>query len=419
MKFRLLRKVASKNQKGTMACILILVFLAAVFGFSSLYLYQSGQESVAAEMESLGFGDFTAWVSGQPEELVSERESVADVGKAVSQPLIFAGYEIKGEYSDDEGQLLVYDGNIPYRFRDGQGEQVTVESVKKGEVYISPAMRSAFAIDIGDTIRFELTRKNEYKDFVVAGYFEDAFMGSSMIDMKSFLISSGDRADIEEALRSASAGGVLARSGAMIHIYGDSSSGSSDRELQRSVLIGMAMEGYSRIGDITGYIWCYHYILEDGSVRDTVMKYLQEHYQGVDVHTNSWSGLDGIVSLMHLLIVVIYVLAAVFILITVSLATGRLLRSEAGNMAVYKSMGISSGRLKRSFALRFLLVVLAGSLAGAVVAGMGADRVIAGIFKNFGIAEFSSLVWTNTAGQKSCLQTGISCPFPNISMRTL
>ena len=240
-----------------------------------------------------------------------------------------------------------------------------------------------------------------------------------MIDMKSFLISSGDRADIEEALRSASAGGVLARSGAMIHIYGDSSSGSSDRELQRSVLIGMAMEGYSRIGDITGYIWCYHYILEDGSVRDTVMKYLQEHYQGVDVHTNSWSGLDGIVSLMHLLIVVIYVLAAVFILITVSLATGRLLRSEAGNMAVYKSMGISSGRLKRSFALRFLLVVLAGSLAGAVVAGMGADRVIAGIFKNFGIAEFSSLVWTNTAGQKSCLQTGISCPFPNISMRTL
>lgn len=734
MRFRLLRKAASKNQKGTMAGILILVFLSAVFGFSSLYLYQSGQESVAAEMERLGFGDFTAWVSGQPEELVSEIESVADVGKAVSQPLIFAGYKIKGEFSDDEGQLLVYDGNILYRFRDGQGEQVLVESVKKGEIYISPAMRSAFEIDIGDTIRFELTRKNEYMDFTVAGYFEDAFMGSSMIDMKSFLISHGDRDDIEEVLQSASAGDVLARSGAMLHIYGNGLSGSSDRELQKSVLestslpeylefmysksailsymlllqnilagflisfscvlwlvclivirhslvaaieqgrqdiavlkamgmpgkevrrvylllyggvfgigmvsgmflafwlafwmakamisatglvitiripiaatvfiilcvlfftalflykctnqilkvtpvqifqnpksgkvvftkfrkrylgldiaireilsgkmkylgifviasflvfflsvigrmeswlgmdgeglmdafsvaehdlgvqpfnqsapmdeierainwyspvrekyelamqsvtvngqeytanvlndtsyfhvlrgevckgqeilvtdmvadelgvsigdmvqvasagrwedyrisgiyqcangmgsnIGMALEGYSRIGDITSYIWCYHYILEDGGLRDMVMKYLQEHYQGVDVHTNSWSGLDGIVSLMHLLIVFIYVLAAVFILITVSLVTGRLLRSEAGNMAVYKSIGISAGRLKRSFALRFLLVVLAGSLSGTVVAGLVADRVIAGIFKNFGIAEFSS-----------------------------
>lgn len=734
MKFRLLWKTASKHQKGTMAGILILIFLASVFGFSSLFLYQSGQESVAAEMERLGFGDFTAWVSSQPEELVSEIENTTDVGKVVSQPLIFAGYEIKGEFSDDEGQLLVYDGNVPYRFRNAQGKQIPAESVKKGEIYISPAMRSAFEIDIGDTIRFELTRKSGYKDFTVAGYFEDAFMGSSMIDMKSFLISGGDRADIEAVLQAASDGDVLARKGAMLHIFGDGSDGSSGRELQKSVLeasslpeyvefiysrtailnymlllqnilagflisfsfllwlvclivirhslataieqgrqdiavlkamgmqgkeirrvylllyggmvgigmasgmllsvwlagwmakamlsatgmvirirvplvvtvclflsvllfadlflcqctnrilqvapvqifqkpksgkavttklgkrylgldiairevlsgkvrylgifiiaaflvyflsvigrmeswlgtdgeglmdafsvaehdlgvqpfnqsvpmdeierainwyspvrekyelamqsvtvngqeytanvlndssyfhvlrgevckgqeilvtesvadelgvaigdtvqvasagrwedyrisgiyqcangmgsnIGMALEGYSRIGDITDYIWCYHYILEDGSLRDTVMKYLQEHYQGVDIHTNSWSGLSGIVSLMHLLLVVIYVLAAVFILITVSLATGRLLRAEAGNMAIYQSMGMSVGRLKSSFALRFLFVVLAGSLVGAAVAEVGADRVITSIFKNFGIAEFSS-----------------------------
>lgn len=734
MKFRLLWKAASKHQKGTMAGILILIFLAAVFGFSSLFLYQSGKEAVAAEMERLGFGNVTAWVSGQPEELVSEIESVADVEKVTSQPLIFAGYEIKGAFSDDEGQLLVYDGTVPYRFRNGQGKQIPAEPVKKGEIYISPAMRSVFEIDIGDTIRFELTRKSEYKDFTVAGYFEDAFMGSSMIDMKSFLISSGDWADIEAVLQSASDGDVLARKGAMLHISGDGSDGNSGRELQKSVLessslpeyvefiysrttilnymlllqnilagflisfsfvlwlvclivirhslataieqgrqdiavlkamgmqgkeirsvylllyggmvgigmvsgmllsfwmagrmakamlsatgmvigihvplvvtvclflsvllisglflcqctnrilqvapvqifqnpksgkavttkfrkrylgldiairevlsgrmrylgifiisvflvcflsvigrmenwlgtdgkglmdafsvaehdlgvqpfnqsvpmdeierainwyspvrekyelamqsvtvngqeytanvlndtsyfhvlrgevckgqeilvtesvaeelgvaigdtvqvasagrwedyrisgiyqcangmgsnIGMALEGYSKIGDITGYIWCYHYILEDGSLRDTVMKYLQEHYQGVDIHTNSWSGLGSIVSLMHLLIVVIYILAAIFILITVFLATGRLLRAEAGNMAVYQSMGMSAGRLKGSFALRFLLVVLAGSLAGTFVAQMVADRVIASIFKNFGIAEFSS-----------------------------
>ena len=154
--------------------------------------------------------------------------------------------------------------------------------------------------------------------------------------------------------------------------------------------IGRSLEGYSKSGDITGYIWCYHYILEDGDLRDTVMKYLQGHYQGADIHTNSWSGLDGIVSLMHLLIVIIYVLAAVLILITVALTTGRLLWTEVGNMAVYKSMGMYAGRLKRSFALRFLLVVLAGSLTGYAAAEIGADRVIAGIFKNFGIAEFSS-----------------------------
>lgn len=734
MKFRLLCKTADKNQKGTMAGIFILIFLAAVFGFSSIFLYQSGQKSVAAEMDRLGFGDFTAWVSDQSEDLVSEIENVTDVGKVVNQPLIFAGYEIKGAFSDDEGQLLVYDGNIPYRFRNGEGDEISVAAVRKGYIYISPAMKSAFNIEIGDTIRFELTRKNEYKDFVVAGYFEDAFMGSSMIDMKSFLISSEDRDDIEEVLQSASTGDVLARNGAMLHISGDASLRMSGRELQKRVLestslpgyvefiyskttilsymlllqnilagfmisfsfvlwivclivirhslvsaieqgrqdiavlkamgilgkevrrvylllyggmvgigmvsglflavriaewiagtmilatgmvieihipvaatvfilcgvllitglflyqctnrilkvapvqifqnpksdravstkfrkqylgldiairevvsgkrrylgifvisaflvfflsvigrmeswlgmhgeglmdafsvaehdlgvqpfnksvpmdeierainwyspikekyelamqsvtvngqeytanvlndtsyfhmlsgevckgqeilvtdtvadelgvsvgdtvqvasagrwedyqisgiyqcangmgsnIGMSLEGYSKIGDITGYIWCYHYILEDGNLRDTVMKYLQEHYQGADIHTNSWSGLDGIVSLMHLLIIIIYVLAAVLILITVALTTGRLLWTEVGNMAVYKSMGMYAGRLKRSFALRFLLVVLAGSLTGYTAAEIGADRVIAGIFKNFGIAEFSS-----------------------------
>ncbi|MDE7248333.1 MAG: hypothetical protein K2N82_00290, partial [Lachnospiraceae bacterium] len=90
--------------------------------------------------------------------------------------------------------------------------------------------------------------------------------------------------------------------------------------------IGMSLEGYSKIGDITGYIWCYHYILENGNVRDYAMNYLQKHYRGIDVHTNSWSGLDGIVLMMHVLIVIIYLIAAVFIMISVALISGKLLQ---------------------------------------------------------------------------------------------
>ena len=77
------------------------------------------------------------------------------------------------------------------------------------------------------------------------------------------------------------------------------------------------------------------------------MDYLQEHYRGIDVNTNSWSGLDGIVVMMHGLIGVIYVVAAVFILVSVALSTGKLLAFEAGTMAVYKSMGLSSAKLKQ------------------------------------------------------------------------
>ena len=154
--------------------------------------------------------------------------------------------------------------------------------------------------------------------------------------------------------------------------------------------IGMSLGGYSKIGDITGYIWCYHYILENGSVRDYAMAYLQENYKGIDIHTNSWSGLSGIVFVMHILIVIIYLVAALFILVSVALTANKLLQSETGKMAIYKSLGMSSDRLRFSFALRFLIVVIIGTGIGICLSAFCADSAIGSIFKMFGIGEFNS-----------------------------
>ena len=154
--------------------------------------------------------------------------------------------------------------------------------------------------------------------------------------------------------------------------------------------IGMSMEGHSKIGDITGYIWCYHYILENGNMRDFAMGYLQEHYRGTSVHTNSWSGLDGIVFLMHILILALYLIAAVFILVSVAIISGKLLQAETGDMAVYKSIGLSTGRLRWSFALRFLTVAAAGTVAGILFSALTADGMIGEVFRPFGIGDFHS-----------------------------
>ncbi|MCM1183056.1 MAG: hypothetical protein NC337_06765 [Roseburia sp.] len=154
--------------------------------------------------------------------------------------------------------------------------------------------------------------------------------------------------------------------------------------------IGMSLEGYAKIGDITGYIWCRHYILEDGNMRDYAYDYLEEHYRGIDVHTNSWSGLSGIVFVMHALIVLLYVVTAVVILITVALVAGKLLQSEKSDMAIYKSLGLHTGKLRISFALRFLIVVFAGAVLGAVASEILADPLIGAVFKSFGIGEFTA-----------------------------
>ena len=93
---------------------------------------------------------------------------------------------------------------------------------------------------------------------------------------------------------------------------------------------------------------------------------------------------------MHALIAVIYLIAALFILVAVALTANKLLQSETGKMAIYKSMGLSSGRLRLSFALRFLIVVTIGTAAGICISWVFADSVVGSLFKMFGIGEFNS-----------------------------
>ncbi|MDD3219510.1 MAG: ABC transporter permease [Lachnospiraceae bacterium] len=686
-------------------------------------------------MERLGFGDFTIWTSSITNEVSAEIESIPDVGSMNIQSLVYAGYEVNGQYSDDEGQLLTYDESVPYRFINADGEIIQTPEIKSGYVYISPAMASSYDVEIGEPIQFEISRSNGIKSLTVAGYFADGFMGSSMIDMKSFLISETDMEDVISIINNASASDVLGKQGNMIHIKKSAESKLSDAafyseiqentqiplyteftyqkasilnymlllqnilagfllifsvvlftfslvmishnisgmlaqqekniailkmmglqgdgirnvylllygvlalfaiifgmipsgllasqiaksmvsstgfmiqikmpvlheaaillfillilyiflwirtkkvlsiapiqalhhttdqvkgnqsklrkrtlvvdlalrevlsgwkkyisvvmisallvlflsvvgkmgtwlgpngeglmnsfsvaehdlgvqpfnnsvpmdEIERvinwyspiedtyelamesvtlngheytanvldevewfhviegnvcdgnSILItdtvaseqdisigdsvviaadgrmesyivsgiyqcangmgsniGMSKAGYSKIGDITGYIWCKHYILQDGSVRDYAMKYLQEHYQGIDVHTNSWSGLAGIVQVMHLLIIILYLISAFFILVATALVTSKLIQSETGNMEIYRSMGLSAEKIRISFSLRFVLINILGVMIGLVVSQFIGNRMIGQVFLMFGIGEFSS-----------------------------
>ncbi len=733
-KYRILLPATLKKQKGSILCILLLMLLTALCMFTSVTLLASGEGSVSAEMDRLGFGSFTAWVNGNEQTLKSEMEALPDVEKVTVQPIIYSGYQINGAYSDNEGQLIVYDGSVTYRFIDGQGERIETPTIRPGEIYISPAMKSSFDVKIGDTIRFELSRQNGFKDFTVAGYFADGFMGSSMIDMKSFLICEDDKMDAVRIISSAEDYDRLGYTGAMLHVFQRENSALTDAEFHKLVQentelplhteftynkasigsymlllqnilsgfllvfsavllivclvvishslsavleqdrrdlailktmgfigrklqgvyfliygmavmigllaglllalplsqriaggmvtstgmlisvvmprgimaaifavlllllggflllrtakimtvrpmqtiraqdagkgaaspirkkrlalwlairtllsgkkkyvglliismllslflsiigtmgtwlgpsgeglmnafsvadhdlgvqpfnntvpmdeiervinwyspvretyelamesvtvngteytanvlnntdyfhvlsgkvcggnevlitdtvaseqglaigdtvriaaggraeeytvsgiymcangmgsnIGLSMAGYSKIGDITGFIWCYHYILEDGGVRDYAMQYLQEHYTGIDVHTNSWSGLDGIVSMMHLLILVIYLVAALVILTSVALISGKLLSAETSDTAIYKSMGFRGSVLRFSFALRFLLVSAVGAAIGTLISALLSGKLIGSLFKSFGIGEFAA-----------------------------
>ena len=234
----MLLKSAAKKQISSIIGIFLLASVLALCLFSALTVYISGINSVEAEMDRLGFGDFTVWTSGETPQigqLKSEIENIPDVKSVSFQPLIFAGYEINGGYSDNEGQLIVYDGSVDYRFLNADGEEIPTPEIKTGTVYISPALESMFDVKIGDTIQFELSRSNGIKSLTVAGYFADAFMGSSMIDMKSFLINADDWSEMQSMIAEAMKADKLGRTGAMLHIFKSENSALSDLEFQRKI----------------------------------------------------------------------------------------------------------------------------------------------------------------------------------------
>ena len=123
--------------------------------------------------------------------------------------------------SDSEGQMIRWTpGEQRYRFLNNNltGRQEAPEEIRQGEVYISPSMVSIMNLKIGDTITFRIARSGMDVELTVAGYYEDPFMGSSMIGMKGFLISEADFEQIRNIIQQEGAD-ALAREGAMLHIF--------------------------------------------------------------------------------------------------------------------------------------------------------------------------------------------------------
>ena len=733
-KYKILLKPAWRKQRFSVLSIFFMMFVLSLFLFSSVTLLKSGKISVEKEMERLGFGDFTAWVVNYPEELPGTVARISDTGEVLVQDIIFAGYEANGKYSDNEGQLMFYNNQFPYNFISEDGKRIKGSMPEPGTIYVSPAMQQIYGIKAGSSITFELSRTNGKKTFVVAGFFEDAFMGSSMIDMKSFIVNNKDYNEMCSQIREAGKNNALAGIGAMFHISKAQESCLADTEFYQKLIgqtelsryteftyrknsimdymlllqnilagflaafsvmlflvctvitghsletviaqekndmaalkiaglpgrviqrvyiflyggsgisgvaaglyisrfvpgkiakamvsstgmlidikvpvkenililtvlilfnilvvrtktyrimairpiqvlcgtefkkhtrthigrkylildiavrevianqrkyialflvsvllaffigivnninawtgrngeglmdafsvaahdlgvqpfnssvpmdeiervinwyspvtdkyelamenvavngheytanilnrtelfhiikgeepegneilitdtvasgldinigstvkvsaqgrteeyrvsgiyqcangmganIGMTVPGYSQIGDITGFIWCSHYILKDGNMRDYAYKYLEENYKEIDVHTNSWQGLGGIVEVVHAVVLAVYIIAFCIILLVTALTASKILLSEMPDLAIYRSLGFTGKQLVMLFALGFWIVAAAGAGMGSILQAVYGRKILINIFRLFGIGEFKT-----------------------------
>ena len=139
MEIKTLLKSNLKSHRGTILGVSVLILLVSLSLGTVLTVWLNSSRYVDSEMDRLGSGDITAWVSGLQdaaplEEEVSALDQVESVGV---QSLIFSEYEIEYQESDSEGQLITYDpAHYPYKFfaDDLSGYQAAPAEIVPGEV---------------------------------------------------------------------------------------------------------------------------------------------------------------------------------------------------------------------------------------------------------------------------------------------
>ncbi len=336
MEYLTLWRAGVRTHKGSLVGVFFLLLFISLSLGTVLTLWNNSDRYIRSEMKRAGFGDLTAWVHDVPEQTGLE-DAVAGldaVERVESQRVIYADYKVKEQESDSQGQLIplaVDEERYRFFLDDLSGYQEKKTEIALGEIYVSPSMVSMFGLHIGDEINFAVARPGGNFSFRIKGFYEDPFMGSSMIGMKGFLVCEADWKEIQRTIQERGKN-ALAREGAMLHIFSDGSESVSDlnRVMNENTALSMYTEFIHSEDAIAGF-----------------MLILQ----------NAFSGL---------------LLAFVFILLFVamvslghSLSSG--IEADTVNMGILKTVGFTTGKLRRVQLMQYLTAIISGMMAGFVL----------------------------------------------------
>lgn len=347
MENRILFAAGLRRHKSSLAGVFVLLFLVSLALGTVLTVWSNSGRYVSAEMERAGFGTLTAWVSDVPDTdvLTSEIEALPDVTAVETQQLIFSNYTLEEQESDSEGQLItLFPGEERYRFftDDLSGYRGETPQITPGEVYVSPSLVSMFGVEVGSEIVFPIARAGGNAAFTVKGFYEDPFMGSSMIGMKGFLICQQDHDALTEIIQSSGID-ALARSGAMLHAFSDSEITAS--ALNQAINEQTSLPAYTEFVHTAQAIRGFMLILQ-----------------------NAFSGL--------LIALVIVLLAAVLVVLSHSI--GSTIEADYKNMGILKTVGFTSTALRRLQLSQYGAAILAGMALGLLLT-LPASRFISSV----------------------------------------
>lgn len=364
MEYKTLIKAGIKKHSGILIGIFVLVLLVSALLGTVLSVWTNSNRYIRSELTRAEFGELTAWVSGVSDTIVltADMAELLDVERVETQRLVFSNYTVGGQESDSEGQLISYTKeNNRYRFftDDLSRYQKEAPTIEQGEVYLSPSLISMFGIDLGDEISFAIARNGGTVNLTVKGFYEDPFMGSSMIGMKGFLIAKSDYNAVVQAIQSAGID-ALARDGAMLHIFKAHDSQLTTAELNSSLNKNTVLPQYTEF-------------VHSADAIAGFMLILQKAFSG-------------------LLIAFVLVLLLV-VLVVLGHSITNTIEADYVNMGILKTIGVTSKVLRQVQLIQYIAFILSGMMVGIFLAKPLSSVVNSATLTTSGVRVPSNLPW--------------------------
>lgn len=339
MKYFILLKENIRNQKGIFVGLFILVFIITVSLCSVLTIWNNNYSYEKEQLERMGYGDITAWVRQMDEEQLKRIETLDTVEKIGRQRLVFVSCAVKEEDYDGSCMVTSYDGiTSPYKIyrEDLSGIVEQPKAPRKGEIYVPPFFITRFGAGIGDQVTVEITGEADVATYTIAGYFEDPFMGSAMMGMKTLLLNEADLQELTERMEAAGENAV-GIAGEALHIFKAEDCALTANEFQT---------GLNEAADLKNNLL----LIYQKSTVENFMLILQNIFAGV-------------------LIAFVTVLLFVCVLVlSHSITTG--VEQDFVDIGILRTLGITKTKLRLVKLAQYLSSVLLGMLAGIPVSAL-------------------------------------------------
>lgn len=229
-------KANIKQQKSSFIGVFILMMIVTGSLCAVINIWHNANTYETQEMERIGFGDVTSWMASADhiEEAKEDLLHQKDIASIKIQPGTFfqhmkiSGVEFEGNPMIIPYMPKEYDYHI---FNDEQNGWRKETALDDHEVYVPISAIALYDTSIGDILAIQIGETSI--EFTVKGYFEDPIMGSTVMGMKSFLISETSYQDIIKQVKENPQDSVM-ESG-MMHFEQADSSTLSTAEFQNLI----------------------------------------------------------------------------------------------------------------------------------------------------------------------------------------